>query len=166
MLYPPDLITGTLVNYYATCKREAWLYARKIYPDEYDDNILMGRTLAELKETKLQDFPFSHLKFDRVEKRRGHYMITEHKKSMKNPEAAKMQLLFYLYVLKTGLKLKAVNGKVVSGRKTILVEGSDANMQTMETLLEEMSAFLGQETPPAAEYKKICEGCAYRTYCF
>jgi len=165
-MFPVDLITGTLVNYYATCKREAWLYARKIYPDEYDDNILMGRTLAELKETKLQDFPFSHLQFDRVEKRRGHYLITEHKKSMKNPEAAKMQLLFYLYILKIGLKLKAVNGKVVSGRKTILVEGNDVNMRTMEMLLEEMSGFLGQEIAPEAEYKKICDGCAYRTYCF
>lgn len=165
-MYPLDLISGTLVNYYATCKREAWLYSRQIHADQSDDNVLMGKTLAELKETKLQDFPFSHLKFDRVEKRRGHYMITEHKKSMKNPEAAKMQLLFYLYVLKTGLKLKAVNGKVVSGRKTILVEGNEENMRTMETLLEEMSGFLGQETPPAAEYKKICDGCAYRTYCF
>lgn len=99
-MFPLDLITGTLVNYYATCKREAWLYAHHIHADQSDDNVLMGKTLAELKETKLQDFPFSHLKFDRVEKRRGHYMITEHKKSMKNPGAAKMQLLFTSVCLK------------------------------------------------------------------
>lgn len=165
-MFPVDLITGTLVNYYATCRREAWLYSRQIHADQSDDNVLMGKTLAELKETKLQDFPFSHLQFDRVEKRRGHYLITEHKKSMKNPEAAKMQLLFYLYVLKTGLKLKAVNGKVVSGRKTILVEGNEANLRKMEALLNEMSVFLSRQTPPPAEYKKICDGCAYRTYCF
>lgn len=165
-MFPIDLITGTLVNYYATCKREAWLYSRQIHADQNDDNVLMGKTLAELKETKLQDFPFSHLKFDRIEKRRGHYLITEHKKSMKNPEAAKMQLLFYLYTLKIGLKLKAVNGKVVSGRKTILVEGNEANMQKMEVLMDEMSTFLGRKTPPPVEYKKICDGCAYRTYCF
>jgi len=165
-MYPPDLITGTLVNYYATCPREAWLYSRHIHAEQDDENMLMGKTLAELKETKLQDFPFSYLKFDRIEKRRGHYMITEHKKSMKNPEAAKMQLLFYLYVIKMGLKLKVVNGKVVSGRKAILVEGNDENMKRMETLLEEMSLFLSQEHPPLADKIKFCKLCAYRNYCF
>lgn len=165
-MFPIDLITGTLVNYYATCRREAWLYSRQIHADQSDDNVLMGKTLAELKETKLQDFPFAHLKFDRIEKRRGHYLITEHKKSMKNPEAAKMQLLFYLYVLKTGLKLKVVNGKVVSGKTTIFVEGSDANMQAMEALLGEMSRFLSQDAPPEAETIAFCRQCAYRNYCF
>lgn len=165
-MFTPDLITGTLVNYYATCKREAWLYSRHIHAEQDDENMLMGKTLAELKETKLQDFPFSHLKFDRIEKRRGHYLITEHKKSMKNPEAAKMQLLFYLYVLKTGLKLKAVNGKVVSGRKTILVEGHEENMKKMERMLDAMGIFLSQEAPPPAEKIAFCRLCAYRNYCF
>jgi CRISPR-associated exonuclease Cas4 len=164
-VFTQDLITGTLVNYYATCKREAWLYAHKIYPDEYDDNILMGRTLAELKEAKLQDFPFSHLKFDRIEKQRGHYRITEHKKTLKNPEAAKMQLLFYMYVLKEGLKLKVISGKVVSSKKAFAVEGTESNFALMEQTLEAICTLVNTPAPPPFEYKKICDGCAYRTYC-
>ena len=165
-MFTPDLITGTLVNYYGTCRREAWLYSRHIHAEQDDENMLMGKTLAELKEKKLQEFPISHLKFDRIEKRRGHYLITEHKKSMKNPEAAKMQLLFYLYVLKTGLKLKAVNGKVVSGKKTFFVEGNGDNMNKMETILKEMSLFLSQDAPPPVEKIAFCRLCAYRNYCF
>lgn len=29
-MFSKDQITGTLVNYYVTCKREAWLYAMPI----------------------------------------------------------------------------------------------------------------------------------------
>ena len=164
-MFTPDLITGTLVNYYATCQREAWLYAHHIHADQSDENVLMGKTLAELKESRLQDFPFSHLKFDRIEKKRGHYQITEHKKTLKNPEAAKMQLLFYMYVLKSGLKLKAISGKVVSKKKAFSVEGTQSNFALMEATLEAICHLVNTPETPPFTYKKICDGCAYRSYC-
>jgi len=164
-MFTPDLITGTLINYYTTCKREAWLYAHHIHADQNDENILMGKSMAEIKETKLHDFPFSHLKIDKLSKERGHYMITEYKKSLKNPEAAKMQLLFYMYVLKNGLKLKQVRGKVISKRKVIAVEGNEINFQQMQQILEQITELVNTATAPPFQYKKICEGCAYNNYC-
>ena len=71
MTFNKDLITGTLIHYYATCKREAWLFSRKISADQWDENILMGKALAEIKEDQLHDFPFSNLKFDKIGKSRG-----------------------------------------------------------------------------------------------
>jgi len=84
---------------------------------------LMGKALAEIEEENLHDFPFPNLKFDKIGKERGHYLATEYKKSMSNPEGAKMQLLFYMWQLKTSLNLKVINGKVISGRTVIFVEG-------------------------------------------
>ena len=83
-MFSKDQITGTLVNYYFTCKREAWLYAHQIHADQEDENVLMGKALADIKESDLQDFAFSNLKFDKLSKQRGHYLITEYKKSLKN----------------------------------------------------------------------------------
>ena len=166
MQFDPDLITGTLIHYYMTCKREAWLYSRKIHANQDDENILMGKALAEIKEEQLQDFPFSNLKFDKIGKQRGHYMVTEYKKSMSNPEGAKMQLLFYMWQLKTSLKLKEINGMVVSGRTKISVLGTDENMQLMENLLKEVSEFILQPTPPPFIENRFCKGCGYRDYCF
>ena len=161
-----DLINGTLINYYVTCKREAWLYSRKISANQDDENILMGKVLAELKEENLHQFPFSNLKFDRVGKQRGHYLVTEYKKSMKNPEAAKMQLLFYMYLLKTSLKLKEINGKVISGKKVIYVEGNPKNFEKLEKLLIEIEQFLQTPTPPPPKKIVFCKSCGYRDYCF
>ena len=62
MRFPEDIVTGTLVHYYVTCKREAWLYSRRIHADQWDENILMGKALAEIKEEQLSQFPFSNFK--------------------------------------------------------------------------------------------------------
>ncbi len=165
-MFDSSLISGTLINYYATCKREAWLYSRHISADQWDENILMGKALADIKEDQLQQFPFSNLKFDKIGKLRGHYLVTEYKKSMKNPDAAKMQLLFYMYQLKTSLKLKEINGKVISGKKVIYVEGNDENIRRIESLIMEVSDFLNILKPPAFEENHFCDKCGYRDYCF
>jgi len=160
-----DLLNGTLIHYYVTCKREAWLYSRRIHADQWDENILMGKALADIKEENLHNFPFSNLKFDKIGKERGHYVVTEYKKSMSNPKGAKMQLLFYMWQLKTSLKLKVINGKVISGRTVIFIEGNEENMKMIEEVMVEVSVFLSQATPPSFKEIKFCKGCGYRDYC-
>lgn len=164
-MFSKDQITGTLVNYYVTCKREAWLYAHQIHADQEDENVLMGKALADIKESDLQDFAFSNLKFDKISKQRGHYLITEYKKSLKNELAGKMQLLFYVYLLKTGLNLKEVKGKLISGKKVILVEDSSENFALVEQILSEISALANLEKPPKFTSCKFCQNCAYHDYC-
>ena len=159
-MFSKDQITGILVNYYVTCKREAWLYAHQIHA-----NVLMGKALADIKESDLQDFAFSNLKFDKLSKQRGHYLITEYKKSLKNELAGKMQLLFYIYLLKTGLNLKEVKGKLISGKKVILVEDSSENFALVEQILSEISALANLEKPPKFTQCKFCQNCAYHDYC-
>jgi len=166
MRYDNNLITGTLIHYYTTCKREAWLYSRRIHADQWDENILMGKALAEIKEENLHHFPFSNLHFDKIGKQRGHYLVTEYKKSMSNPEGARMQLLFYMYQLKTSLKLKEINGKVISGKRVLFVKGDDANIERMRVLIEEIREFLSTPVPPPFKEIKFCKGCGYRDYCF
>ena len=164
-MFSKDQITGTLVNYYVTCKREAWLYAHQIHADQEDENVLMGKALADIKESDLQDFAFSNLKFDKLSKQRGHYLVTEYKKSLKNELAGKMQLLFYIYLLKTGLNLKEVKGKLISGKKVILVEDTGKNFALVEKILGEISALANLEKPPKFTQGKFCQNCAYRDYC-
>jgi len=165
MSYLANFITGTLVNYYVTCKREAWLYSRKISVNQDDENILIGRVLSQIEEDKLHDFPFSNLKFDKIDRRGGHYIVTEYKKSLSNPEGAKMQLLFYMWQLKTNLKLKEIKGVVVSGRTKIAVSGDKNSMKFMENLVREIEDFISTPTPPQFKKIKYCSGCAYRDYC-
>lgn len=84
---------------------------------------------------------------------------------MSNPDAAKAQLLFYMYLLKTGLKLKKIDGKVVSGKTVIYVEGSDEAFAWLETTMDELTRFIQTPTPPPFERVQWCKGCAYKSYC-
>ena len=164
-MFSKDQITGTLVNYYVTCKREAWLYAHQIHADQEDENVLMGKALADIKESDWQDCAFSNLKFDKLSKQRGHYLVTEYKKSLKNELAGKMQLLFYIYLLKTGLNLKEVKGKLISGKKVILVDDTSENFALVEQILSEISVLANLEQPPKFTQGKFCQNCAYHDYC-
>lgn len=112
-MFSKDQITGTLVNYYVTCKREAWLYAHHIHAE----NVLMGKALADIKESDLQDFAFSNLKFDKLSKQRGHYLITEYprfsvtsesevKKEPKKRACRQDATTFLHLSFKNGLKFK------------------------------------------------------------
>ena len=164
-MFSKDQITGTLVNYYVTCKREAWLYAHQIHADQEDENVLMGKALADIKEQDLQEFAFGNLKFDKLSKQHSHYLITEYKKSLKNELAGKMQLLFYIYLLKTGLNLKEVKGKLISGKKVILVEDTSENFALVEKILSKISVLANLEKPPKFTQGKFCQNCAYHDYC-
>ena len=128
-------------------------------------HMLMGKALADIKENGLQEFAFSNLKFDKLSKQRGHYLITEYKKSLKNPEAGKMQLLFYIYLLKIGLNLKEVKGKLISGKTVIAIEDSAENFTKIEMVLGGIAALVNEPKPPKFSPQKICESCAYRDYC-
>lgn len=127
--------------------------------------MLMGKALADIKESDLQDFAFSNLKFDKLSKQRGHYLVTEYKKSLKNELAGKMQLLFYIYLLKTGLNLKEVKGKLISGKKVILVDDTSENFALVEQILSEISVLANLEQPPKFTQGKFCQNCAYHDYC-
>ena len=166
MKFERDFITGTLVNFYATCKREAWLFSRKIHPYQDDENVMMGRALAKLKEESLDDFPFSNLHFDKISRERGSYIVTEYKKSLRNIEGAKRQLQFYLWQLKRAFNLRKINGRVISKKRVIFVSGDERSMREIENILDEMVEFLNQESPPAPKKIIFCKKCAYRDYCF
>ena len=102
-MFHKDQITGTLVNYYVTCKREAWLYAHHIHADQEDENVLMGKALADIKESDLQEFAFSNLKFDKLSKQRGHHRIQKEPKK----RACGQDAATFLYLsFKNGLKFK------------------------------------------------------------
>ena len=76
-----------------------------------------------------------------------------------------MQLLFYIYLLKTGLNLKEVKGKLISGKKVILVDDSSENFALIEQILSEITLLVNLERPPKFTQGKFCANCAYSGYC-
>lgn len=166
MIFSEEQINGSLVNAYIVCKRQAWLYAHQVHGDQNNEYLLMGKALALAQENKnLHEYPFGNLVFDQLSKERGHYVVTEYKKSLKNVSAGEMQLLFYIYCLKKGLNLKEVKGKLVCGKKTIPVDDSEENFKKMEQIIKEIIELVSQEKPPKFVPIRYCKTCSYQDYC-
>ena len=158
MIFLEEQINGSLVNAYIVCKRQAWLYAHQVHGDQNNEYLLMGKALALAQENKnLHEYPFGNLVFDKLSKERGHYLVTEYKKSLKNVSAGEMQLLFYIYCLKKGLNLKEVKGRLVSGKKIIPVDDSEENFKKIEQIIK--------EKPPKFVPLHYCKTCSYQDYC-
>lgn len=166
MIFLEEQITGTLIHDYITCKRGAWLCARQMHGDQDNEYLSMGKALAQAQENKnLHEYPFGNLVFDKLSKERGHYVVTEYKKSLKNVSAGEMQLLFYIYCLKKGLNLKEVKGRLVSGKKIIPVDDSEENFKKIEQIIKEIVALVSQEKPPKFVPIRYCKTCSYQDYC-
>ena len=166
MIFLEEQITGTLIHDYITCKRGAWLCARQMHGDQDNEYLSMGKALAQAQKNKnLHEYPFGNLVFDQLSKERGHYVVTEYKKSLKNVSAGEMQLLFYIYCLKKGLNLKEVKGRLVSGKKIIPVDDSEENFKKIEQIIKEIVALVSQEKPPKFVPIRYCKTCSYQDYC-
>lgn len=158
---------GTLVWYYSICKREVWLMARQIIPDQKDVNIDIGRFLHENTYNRdKKEIAFGHVKFDIFQKTKDGIVIGEIKKSSRAAEASKMQLLYYLYTLKrAGLKARGVL-KYPDEKKNEDVVLDEEAEKKLRACVEDIEVIASSDVPPAPVKTRYCKNCAYREYCY
>ena len=94
----------------------------------------------------------------------------EVKKSDSDLEAAKWQLLFYLFKLKQkGIIKKGrleVFEKNRQNKKRFEVILDKQNEERLKEVIEELQKLLAMPTPPKPKFDKKCRKCAYYVYCF
>lgn len=161
-----DKVNGTLIWYYCICPREAWLIARQITSDQDDPNVVIGRFLHEQHyERDKKEILIDGGKIDVVRMQDGDVVIREVKKSSRYIESARMQLLYYLKLMKErGIDAR---GELLfpEERKKEEVLLSDMNIQKLDHIITEILRLVNQSSPPP---KKIsfCRSCSYREYCW
>ena len=159
-------ITGVMVQYYFTCKRELWFFSRGLNFDFENDDMLIGRAIhKESHEGGWREVLLDGIKLDAV-KRRGSIEVVEIKKSSKLEAPAKWQLKYYLhYLRKAGIKARGVIAYPKEGRRET-VELSSEDIEILEKAFDEIERVIMLERPPEAEKKPYCRRCAYRDFCW
>ena len=157
-------ITGTLINYYLHCKKQCWLYANKLNMETNSEDVWIGRVLHIVNKRRVKEVYFENIGLDKIT---DEYVI-EIKKSDSDLEAAKWQLLYYLY----RLSLKGVKRKgrveVFEGenKKRFEVILDEKSKKELLKILENIEKLTTSSTPPQVEYSSKCDRCAYYEYCF
>jgi len=80
-------ISGTIVNSYVNCPREAWLQAHKIIPFQDDELLEMGRLINENAYARdMRKIILDNIEIDLINGKEGNILIGEVKKSSKSEE--------------------------------------------------------------------------------
>lgn len=158
---------GTLMWYYAFCKREVWLMSRNITPDQRDVNIEIGRFLHETYYNRLKkEIEFGNVKFDVLVNNKDELVIGETKKSSKFEEASTLQLLYYIRELrKAGINAKGVL-LYPEERKRVEIVLNEEKSLLLARAENDIENIINNETPPPVEKNKYCRSCGYREYCY
>ncbi len=158
--------TGTLINYYFHCKTQCWLFANRINLEDNSEDVRIGRVLHEIREDKVSEVSFESIKVDKITK---DYVI-EVKKSDSDLEAARWQLLFYLYKLKQKGIVK--RGKLElfeknrQNKKVHFVELGESEENELVEVLQNIEELINLPKPPKPHFMSKCKKCAYYEYCF
>lgn len=160
-------VTGTLVWYYGICKREVWLMAHQIVPDQHQDAIDYGRFLHETSyQRNSKEIVFGNVRFDVILEKKDGLVIGETKKTSKFEEASKWQLLYYLQVLKqAGID---ASGELLypKEKKRTQVLLNENNEKRLEEIKRDIVQIAGQEFPLSPNKCRYCEKCGYEEYCW
>jgi CRISPR-associated exonuclease Cas4 len=160
-------ISGSIIQAYLICPRQAWLLSRQITGNQYNEFMAIGRLLSEesFKRDK-KEIMIGGNKIDVIRGKAGKLTIIETKKSSKMIEASKMQLINYLYQLaKKGYKVKG-EIRVPKEKKIIPVEFGDIEKAQIEKLQEEIAELINQDEIPEIKRIKTCKNCSYNEFCW
>jgi CRISPR-associated exonuclease Cas4 len=160
-------VTGTLMWYYYVCKRQVWLMAHQINPDEDDPNISYGRFLQkasygrEKKETAV-----GNSRFDIVQQRDGTIVVSEVKKTSRHEKSATMQLLFYLKELRErGIEARGELRFPEEKRRKPVVLTDEAFREVCKAEAH-IIELIQHDLPPAPAKIKLCRNCGYAEFCW
>lgn len=158
-------ITGVMVQYFMTCKRELWFYIKQINMNYNNEDITIGNTIhqksysREKKEIRVDNMVFDFVKKD------NDLVIFEVKKSSKLAIGAKYQLYFYMYSLR--LLEPNIRGVLVypKERKKEELMLDENIIEEMENIIDEIVVCSNLKRPPEVEIKPYCKGCSFYELC-
>uniref|UniRef100_A0A7C3N9K3 CRISPR-associated exonuclease Cas4 n=1 Tax=candidate division WOR-3 bacterium TaxID=2052148 RepID=A0A7C3N9K3_UNCW3 len=160
-------ITGTLVWYYYICTREVWFMGRYIEPYQENIYIELGRLISE-ESYKREDkeIRLENIVIDISRMKDGNLIIGEVKKSSKFEKSAKMQLCYYLYILKQNCILAKGELLFPKEKKKIYIELTDDIERELELVTEKIKEIITMEKPPQLKRIPFCSKCAYMEMCW
>ena len=137
----------------------------EITPDEDFSSLEIGRAIHEIHYERIaKEISLEGIKLDLVG--RGEKKVCEIKTSSKFLEAAKFQLLYYLYRLKE-IGIEATGEILIpKERKRVRVFLDEDGERGLLNALNEIKEIMKLENPPEPKRIPFCRRCAYRDFCW
>lgn len=160
-------VNGTLIWYYSICHRQVWLMARHLTPDEQDDNVVLGRFIHEnTYQRDKHEILIGNIKIVLVRGAKGSALVGEIKKSSRAAASARLQLKYYLYVLRQyGVDLKGMLFFPEEKRNEEVVL-DEQGIKEVESTIASVQKIVAAPAPDLPQKTRWCRSCAYAEFCW
>ena len=159
-------INGTMISYYYTCKREAWLIYHEIESDQEDDNILIGNVISkESYSREKKEISFMGSKLDIISSEQNGLVVSEVKKSSRNIKGSSMQLIYYLKLLKDNGISAVGELRIPKERKVVRVELTEEYEKLISRTIEDIYDLVRGKIPEPVHII-FCKKCSYSEFCW
>jgi len=158
-----DGISGVDMHYYAICKRELWLFHRGIrFEEDGNERVTAGKIVHENSYSRM-DREIALDEDIRIDRQDGD-VLREIKLTSKLESADRLQMLYYLYVMKTMGIIRKGLLSYPSERKTVEVVLDEAGEVQVKIAMKNIKRIVNSEIP---KFKKLpyCGKCAYKDFC-
>jgi CRISPR-associated exonuclease Cas4 len=160
-------ISGSIIQAYIICPRQAWLMSRNICGNQFNEFLEIGRFLSEeTYKREKKEIRIGSNVIDIVKNKNNSITIIETKKSSRAIAGSKLQLLYYLYTLKE--KVKNIEGeiRIPTEKKIIKVVLDKKNINIIKNNIDNLSKILRNDLPPNVKNSKYCRKCSYSEFCW
>ncbi|GBC92710.1 hypothetical protein HRbin15_01186 [bacterium HR15] len=162
-------VRGYELNAWVVCPRKCWFLQRQLTMEAHSPYVELGRlihqeALAAPPQGSFREVPIEG--FARIDKIAGE-LVYEIKRSPRKQEAHRLQLLYYLYLLRErGLNLKGVLLYPEQNRReTVTLD--EVGLQQLQHALDAITQLRQQPLPPhVPKPMSICRTCAYQELCW
>lgn len=157
-------IRGVEMHYYAICHRKLWLFHKGLgLENDGHDRVMEGKILHDqaYPGTERDIQPSESVQMDRED---GEY-VREIKLTSRMKHADRLQMLYYLYILKeNGVQKKGLLS-YTKEKRTEEVVLDKRGEEKVETALKRIPKILNGPVPT---FQKLpfCGKCAYKDFCF
>lgn len=156
------------MNYYFHCKKQCYLHGNRMNMEDNSEEVKIGKAIHEerARNSDNTEISIENIKLDKLTKE----YLTEVKKSDADVEAAKWQLLYYLWILKNkGVDRKGrieFIEKNNGSKKVIIIELTEDKEQDLLKFIQEIEDLIKSDLVPEVLKKATCKKCAYYEYCY
>jgi len=160
-------ITGSLIQAYAICPREAWLLGHAIEPWRDHERLSLGRLLhATAYPRERHEISLPGMKIDFIKTKGKILVAAEIKLSSKGETSHKLQLGYYLLRLEEeGLKAKG-ELRYPQERRIVQVELTRELREEVSASIAKIDELLKNPQPPPPKHIKYCRSCGYYEFCW
>lgn len=161
-----DQISGTLINYYMHCQRQAWLFNSGLHVEDESDAVNMGKIIDKntFKRTREVEIMGERIKVDFINENKTPVEIHEVKASKIPRNDHKMQLAFYLKKFKER-GVSSIGIIHYPQINTVITVTLDDTIEDLNRITSGIITSMNGECPPKIEIKS-CRKCAYFEFCY